>query len=35
MKKILCHIDDAELTPSGVIRIADLEHQDRFAYIKP
>lgn len=26
---------DAEFTPSGVVRIADLQHQDRFAYIKP
>jgi intracellular sulfur oxidation DsrE/DsrF family protein len=26
---------DADFTPSGVARIADLQHQDRFAYIKP
>ncbi len=26
---------DADFTPSGVVRIADLQYQDRFAYIKP
>ena len=26
---------DSDFTPSGVARIADLQHQDRFAYIKP
>ena len=26
---------DADFTPSGVVRIADLQYVDRFAYIKP
>ena len=26
---------DADFTPSGVVRVADLQHQNRFAYIKP
>lgn len=26
---------DAEFTPSGVVRIADLQFQDKYAYIKP
>ncbi len=26
---------DADFTPSGVVRIADLQAKDRFAYIKP
>jgi intracellular sulfur oxidation DsrE/DsrF family protein len=26
---------DADFTPSGVVRIADLQYQDHFAYIKP
>jgi intracellular sulfur oxidation DsrE/DsrF family protein len=26
---------DADFTPSGVVRIADLQFQDKFAYIKP
>ena len=26
---------DADFTPSGVVRIADLQYQNRFAYIKP
>ena len=26
---------DADFTPSGVVRIADLQYQDGFAYIKP
>ena len=26
---------DAEFTPSGVVRIADLQFQDRYAYVKP
>jgi intracellular sulfur oxidation DsrE/DsrF family protein len=26
---------DADFTPSGVVRIADLQFQDRYAYIKP
>ena len=26
---------DAEFTPSGVVRIADLQAKDHFAYIKP
>jgi intracellular sulfur oxidation DsrE/DsrF family protein len=26
---------DADFTPSGVVRIADLQHQNHFAYIKP
>ena len=26
---------DTDFTPSGVVRVADLQHQNRFAYIKP
>ena len=26
---------DAEFTPSGVVRIADLQFQDKYAYVKP
>lgn len=26
---------DADFTPSGVVRVADLQYQNRFAYIKP
>ncbi len=26
---------DADFTPSGVVRVADLQYQDHFAYIKP
>jgi intracellular sulfur oxidation DsrE/DsrF family protein len=26
---------DADFTPSGVVRIADLQFQDRYAYVKP
>ena len=26
---------DADFTPSGVVRIADLQFKDHFAYIKP
>jgi len=26
---------DAEFTPSGVVRIADLQYKDRYAYIRP
>jgi intracellular sulfur oxidation DsrE/DsrF family protein len=26
---------DADFTPSGVVRVADLQHQNHFAYIKP
>ena len=26
---------DSDFTPSGVVRIADLQHQNHFAYIKP
>jgi len=26
---------DADFTPSGVVRIADLQAKDHFAYIKP
>ncbi len=26
---------DAEFTPSGVVRLADLQFQDKYAYIKP
>ena len=26
---------DADFTPSGVVRVADLQNQSRFAYIKP
>ena len=28
-------IMEAEFTPSGVVRIADLQYKDKFAYIKP
>ncbi len=28
-------IMEAQFTPSGVVRIADLQYQDKFAYIKP
>jgi len=26
---------DAEFTPSGVVRIADLQYKDKYAYIRP
>ena len=26
---------DSDFTPSGVVRVADLQHQNHFAYIKP
>jgi hypothetical protein len=26
---------DADFTPSGVVRVADLQYKDGFAYIKP
>jgi intracellular sulfur oxidation DsrE/DsrF family protein len=26
---------DAEFTPSGVVRIADLQFKDKYAYIRP
>lgn len=28
-------IMEAQFTPSGVVRVADLQYQDKFAYIKP
>jgi uncharacterized protein len=28
-------IMEAEFTPSGVVRVADLQYKDKFAYIKP
>jgi intracellular sulfur oxidation DsrE/DsrF family protein len=28
-------IMDADFTPSGVVRVADLQYKDGFAYIKP